>query len=354
MSQYRLAAAFLSSALIIGGLYFYPLPKAPSPVKQEKVQPVEQAHGVGVIDIEQIEAVYSDFELLHELRGRQLRMRLELNQILKPVNLPEPPKIEEKPFDDSAREKIMQEFMSKLSDLKAKKISLIEKYRKETEPEYIRNRNAVREIFLNEALNITLKLENADNLRLTKEQYEELQAQLESIVAERNRRQAEMRENWIQEINNRVTAEISVEEKSLRKEYEDALKLSEEESTRKIREVQERNQALMDKALYEIEYRKTRQQELLDGLEYTTKELDALENEIIDAIADEAGKLAAMNKLQLVVVKRDKKFTPKRISFAPPVNSDLKKSPGAVIFFGKDTVDLTQDLIKTMKLKGRL
>ena len=354
MSKYRLGAVILSTALIVGGLYMYEPPTKAPPVKRDKVQEVEQAHGAGVIDIEQIELRHPDFETLNELRGRQIRLQLELTAVMKPVTMPTPPKIDEKPFDDSAREKIMQDFMSQLAELKAKKLELIEKYRMESEPEYIRNRNAVRDIYINEAVNITLKLENAENLRLTKEQFDELQAELDRVVKQRNIKQAEMREKWVNEINSKVEAEISGEQERIRKEYETAYKAAEEESARKINEVRERNQALADNALKEIEYRQTRRQEILDELNYTAADLEELEDKIFNSITDEAGKLAAVNKLKMVVVRRDKKFTPKRISFAEPIKFNFKKPAGAAVYFGSDTVDLTADLIKSMKLKGIL
>jgi len=354
MSKYRLGAVILSTALIAGGLYFYEPPTKPPPVKPDKVKEIEQARGAGVIDIEQIELHHPDYETLNELRGRQIRLQLELTAVMKPVTVPKPPEIDEKPFDDSAREKLMQDFMAQMSELKAKKLALIEKYRNESEPEYIRNRNAVRDIYLNEALNITLKLENAKNLRLTKEQFDELQAQLDAVVKERNLKQAEMREKWVNEINQKVETEISAEQARIRQEYETAFKASEDESARKINEVRERNRALVDNALKEIEYRQTRRQEILDELNYTAEDLDRLEQKIFDSIADEAGKLAAMNKLKLVVLRRDKKFTPKRISFAEPIKLNFKKPAGAAVYFGTDTVDLTKDLIKSMTLKGIL
>ena len=353
MSKYRLGAVILSTALIAGGLYFYEPPTKPPPVKRDKVQEIE-TRGAGVIDIEQIELHHPDYETLNELRGRQIRLQLELTAVMKPVIVPKPPEIDEKPFDDSAREKLMQDFMAQMSELKAKKLALIEKYRNESEPEYIRNRNAVRDIYLNEALNITLKLQNAENLRLTKEQFDELQAQLDAVVKERNLKQAEMREKWVNEINQKVESEISAEQARIRQEYETAFNSSAEESARKINEVRERNRALVDNALKEIEYRQTRRQEILDELNYTAEDLDRLEQKIFDSIADEAGKLAAMNKLKLVVLRRDKKFTPKRISFAEPIKLTFKKPAGAAVYFGSDTIDLTNDLIKSMTLKGIL
>ena len=137
MSHYRLGAAILSASLIAGGLYFYQLPTAPPPKpateSAEKIAESETARGAGLIDIEQIKALHPDGESLKELQGRKLRLKLELEEVMRPVLPPTIPQIEEKPFEDSARERLMQDFISKMADLKSKQISLIEKYRQETE-----------------------------------------------------------------------------------------------------------------------------------------------------------------------------------------------------------------------------
>ena len=169
MSNYRLGVAFLSTALIVGGLYFYEPPKAPPKESAPKVTEEEIQPGVGIIDFEQIKNKLPDGILLDELREQEIRLRIELEEAMRPVIPPKIPEIDTKPFDDSARERLMQEFISKMSDLKAKQIVLTEKYRVETEENYLKRRNEVRDIYFNEALNITLKLQNADNLYLTHE-----------------------------------------------------------------------------------------------------------------------------------------------------------------------------------------
>ena len=242
-----------------------------------------------------------------------------------------------------------------MSDLKAKQITLIEKYRKETEAEYLKRRDAVRDLYVNEALNITLKLQNAQSLYLSQEEYDKLQNRLAEIVAERNQKQAEMREEWVNEINARVTAEITAEHDRIRAEYEENYRKSEEESARKVREVQERNQALMN-ASREIEYRQNRRQEIYNELKEIAKEIDTLENNILDAVVSESGRLAAMLKLQMIFTKQDEEFQPDGYSLPLKIsdNPNLRINSKTVVFAAGGITDLTNDIIKSMKLKGIL
>lgn len=355
MSKYRLSAAILSSALIVGGLYFYEPPKPPPPAPKQTLDEVEEKpQGVGIIDIAQIIAIHPDGGTLEDLRGREIRLRLELKEVLQIVIPPTLPEIDEKPFEDSAREKLMQDFISKMSDLKAKQILLIEKYRKETEPEYLRKRDENRNFYVNEALNITLKLQNADNLYLSKEEYEKLQARLEEIVAERNSKQAQMREEWIQEINSRVTAEISAEQERIKAEYDALYKKTSEEAEQHLRAVQERNQALME-AAREIEYRNNRRQEILNEIDDTTKQIKELEDKILSSVVDETSKLAAMLKLQMVFVKDEDDIQEEGYFIPVKLNSaNLHLTSKTVVFASGGITDLTNDVIKSLKLKGIL
>lgn len=359
MSHYRLCAAILSASLIAGGLYFYKLPTAPPPKpvteSAEKVAESESVQGVGLIDIEQIKAKHPDGELLEELKGRKVRLKLELEEVMRPVLPPTIPQIDEKPFEDSAHERLMQDFISQMADLKSKQIALIEKYRQETEGEYIKRRNAVRDIYFNEALNITLKLQNADNLRLSKEEYEKLQNRLDEIVMERNLKQGEMREQWINEVNAKVQAEISEEQNRIKSEYDAIYQKSKEEAEKRIREVEARNQALAD-AAHEMDYRKSRRQELFSELVSTDKQIVELENKILDAVVSEAARLAAISKLQYVFVKDDDDFETE--GYTLPTNLDNNPNfrifSKTVVYSAGGITDLTKDLIKSMQLKGLL
>ena len=348
MSHYRLSAAFLSAALIVGGWYFYEPPKPPPKEVATQNAESESPQGVGIIDIEKIRLQHPANEQLEELRGRQNRLKLEMEDVMQPVFMPSPPEVDEKPFEDSAREKLMQELIGQMSDLKAKQITLTEHYRKSTEEEYLKRRNAVREIYFNEALNITLKLQNAQSLQLSKEEFDALQTRLEEIVAERNQRQAEMRESWINAINEKVTEDITAEYNRIKAEYDAVKKQSEEETAQKIREVNERNKALME-AAREIDYRQNRRKEIYNELNDTAREIDELENKIIESILSETGKLAAMLKLQMIFTKQDEE-TELKIGNDPQV----RLNSNTVVFAAGGITDLTDDVLKSMQLKGIL
>ena len=84
-----------------------------------------------------------------------------------------------------------------------------------------------------------------------------------------------------------------------------------------------------------------------------TKERTELENKILDSITEEAGKLGALYRLEAVLIKRNSQPQEKIFNFDGEMQFELseKKSLGAIIFPGKNSPDLTQDLIKELELK---
>lgn len=352
--KYKMSAAALTAILVGGGLYFYEPSESPESEPQKKISQPSPIKGYGIIDLARIKNKHPDSSKLNELIGREARLKLELKATMLPYQPPQiKPEIDPQPFEKSSREKNMQEVMSKLSAFKAKKIQIAEKFREESQEEYLRRRDAVRSVYLNAALNVTLKLENADNLRLTQEEVEKLQDELEQIRQERNRQQKIMLDEWTKEINDKVESATAEEEKKLRAEVDKIREQSTTEADEQIRQTQERNKALTENTIQEIEARQKRRGEILEELGEVSAERELLENKIFNSIVDEAGKLGALSRLEMVFVKdqsRDVNF----LKLPGEYTFDLHKKnlQGAKIYYGKGTVDLTKDLIKAMDLKG--
>ena len=354
MSNYRAWAAATIIALIGGGLYFHQTTKPPAkPVEKPIERPApKEANGVGIIDLDRIRREHPDGEKLDELHARELRLRLELNEAMRVVQLPKPapPAVNEEVFDEAAWQKNAQIVISQLAELETRKKLLTEEYRKKSEPQYIERRNKVRDEFLNENLNIQLKLQNADNLHLTQEQINELLKRLEEVEFERNAAQKKLLDEWMAEIEKFVTDSTAAEEARLKAEADRLQREVNEESRKKQDEVAERNRRLMEQSIRDIEERQVRRQELLSAVQKIGNERAELEQKILSSIVDKASMLASVHRLELLLVKRapfdDEKFLLKR----QQMNFELKapEHVGAVIFATKKTRDLTDELIKEM------
>ena len=351
--DYRALTAAIMTVLIGGGLYFYESPELPAEPTEKKAEKPSEKRGVGIVDIEKVQAAHPDGELLNQLLAREFRLRLELNEAMRIVQLPKPqsPAANEKVFDEAAWQKNAQIVISQLAELEVKRKTAEEEYRKNSEPRYIEERNKIRDKYMNENFNIKLKLQNADNLRLSQEEINELSKQLEALELERNNVQKELLDKWLAEIKKYAEDSVAEEEAKLRAEADRLRQEVEEQARQKEAEVAERNRQLMEESLISTEDRQIRRRELLAELQEVGRERADLEKKILSSIEDKVIMLAAVNRLEMVLVKSSPIISDKVLRRGIERNFELQAPEriGAAIFPGKDTRDLTDDLIKEME-----
>ena len=350
--NYRALAAAIATILIGGGLYFYHAPEKPAEPEEKKIdKPAQKIQGFGLIDIEKIQAAHPDGELLKNLQATELRLRLELNEAMRVVEMPkpEPPKINEKVFDEAAWQKNAQEVISQLAELESRKKLAAEEYRKKSEAHYLEERNKIRDKYVNENFNIQLKLRNADNLRLKPEEIDELTARLDKLEFDRNAEQKALLDKWMAEIEKYAEESVAADEARLKAESERLREEMESQARQKESDVTERNKKLMEDALREMENRQVRRRELLSELNEVGRERAELEKKILDSITDKAIMLAAAHRLEMVFVKR-KPAQEEKYLRGVEWNFELKppERVGAVLYPGKNIRDLTDELIKEM------
>ena len=351
--NYRALTAAIMIVLIGGGLYFYESPELPAEPTEKKAEKPPEKRGIGIVDIEKVQAAHPDGELLNQLLAREFRLRLELNEAMRIVQLPkpQPPAANEKVFDEAAWQKNAQLVISKLAELETKRKAAEDEYRKNSEPRYIEERNKIRDKYMNENFNIQLKLQNADNLRLSQEEINELAKKLEALELERNNAQKELLDKWLAEIKKYAEDSVAEEEAKLRAEADRLRQEVEEQARQKEAEVTERNRQLMEQSLINTEDRQIRRRELLAELQEVGRERADLEKKILGSIEDKVIMLAAVNRLEMVLVKSSPIISDKVLRHGIERNFELKapERVGAAIFPGKDTRDLTDDLIKEME-----
>ena len=351
--NYKALTMAAMTALIGGGLCFYKSHEPPptAPVTKKVEQPVK-TFSVGIIDIEKIQAAHPEGELLDDLRATELLLRLEFNEAMRTVELPKPPPPETntKVFDEAAWQKNAQLIISQLAELESRKKAAAEEYRKNSEPRYIAERDKIRGEFLNENLNIQLKLQNADNLHLTEEQIKKLQEDLDAVEFGRNLAQKELLDKWMAEIEKYAEDSVAADEARLKAEYERLRAEVEEQARQKADDVTDRNKKLMEDAVREMENRQQRRRQILDELTEVGEQRAALEKKILDSIVDKTAMLASVTRLNMVFVKRSPVPSDKVLRRGTLQNFELKppESVGAVVIPGKDARDLTDDVIKEM------
>ena len=347
-SRSKLFAGILTvlTAAGIGGYSYYNVEEAPPPPKPKAFKQPAPEQGIGFIDLGAINDNLVEGERLHDLRSRETRLRLELNDAMKPV-LMTVPKIDPKPFDDSVWQKNAQTIISEVAEIEKRKKQAAEDYRKATEEEYLKKRDEANNKFLNEMLNIKLKLQNADNMRLTPEQIEAFENRLSEIQIERNELQKQLIEQWTQEIATHAEEAVKEDAEKLRAQAQDSMAKVKEETQRAQEAVQERNKAIMEQAMQESAARQDRRRQLMSELQEVSSERKQLEEQMLDSVSDIATKLAVIHKLNLVLV--NKKWENFNIfgEYAASFTNDIQDT--TTIFASSKTIDLTDELIKELQ-----
>ena len=349
MSKYKILVAITAAILVGGGIFYQSSQQKNEP---PQIQQPASIHGVGVVDMEQILLKHPNGEKLKELREIEKRLNLELEEVMQPVEPIKPPEVNEENFKESGWQKSAQQIISQMAELQARKKNAADEYREKNRDQYLKLRNEIHDVYLNRALNIKLKLQNADNLRLSAEQIANLQNQLDEIVAERNIKQAEILQKWTTEINEYAENFVAEDMARLRNEAGELRDKYEKEAVEQSQAVQERNKTVMENAIKEIENRQQRRKEIIAELYATTKERVELEKNILDSISNEIGKLGAINRLEFIIIKREQTDSEKNIFDTTEKNfsADKNKPVGAVIYPGNDTKDLTSEVIKSIEL----
>ena len=339
----------------IGGYNYYKSEEPPPPPKPKVVKEVELPQGIGFIDLTRIRDNLDNGEHLAELKKLETRLKLELKDAMKPV-LMSPPKVEEKPFDDSVWQKNAQAIISEAAEIEKRKKQAAEEYRKATEEEHIKKRDEINNQFLNEVLNIKLKLQNADSMRLSSKQIEEFEKRLEEIQIERNAIQRQLMDQWVQEIAAHAEEAVKADAEKLRAQAQQSMAKITEEAKNAQTAAIERNKALMEKAMQESKARQDRRQQLRLELQEVTKERSELEDKMLDSIGDLAAKLAVIHKLKMILAVRDvdlinEELFPTTQSTAFEVNLTSTIEP--MVIPSTDTVDLTDELIKELQINAK-
>ena len=178
---------------------------------REAAAPPQAAAEVGVVRLQELVAAHPDYDKLQDLLKRREEIRSSLDdQLAVPLTV-QPPEVDRQPFDDSVWQKSAQDVIGRRSALERAQKKAAADYRKATEPDYKARRDAINAEYLNDILNLKLKLDNRQAMGLTDETVAQLQAQLEDVEGERAARQIALYRAWQQEIQ-------SYAEKSVAKE----------------------------------------------------------------------------------------------------------------------------------------
>ena len=334
-------AATASLLMLLGAMGFRSL------LAPNEVAPSSKTATVALVDVRRVMEAHSAYGSLMELKENELILREELKAAMTPIRV-EIPKVPEEPFQDSVWQKNAQNVVGTAAEISREKKKAAEEYRQATEAEYQAKRDEIDGEYLNAILNIQLKLQNQDVMRLSQETVDELIARREALQLERGARQMELAQSWEADIL--AYSEDAVKDKieQLQEEAMSSKAELEMDAAKKQAEAQARNAAAMDEIMQKSVERQQVRLQIFQDLQETIKERIELESHILSEIAGQTAKLAIMHHYTMVISSPAQNLRA-RIPWRQNERDKEAQGDEYMLVVGIDTGDLTEELLAEIR-----
>ena len=338
--------AIAAIALLAAGAgIFHSLVRPPGESQQEKL-----AADAGLIDWQKVIEAHPDYERLAKLREECKVLEMETSEV-GDIFTVKPPEQDPKPLEDSVWAKNALDIVGQRAEIERKSKRVAAEYRAQTEAAYQEQSRAIDEEYLNDILNINIKLDNQEAMhnpldsdqQLAEERAIWLQ-QREQLQQERGQRQHELRLAYERQVAQHVQQVLGPELAAWRANLPQQQAQQQAAATAAQTEADKRNAATMQK---QVEIAQQVQQRLAKRQELLAKQgkLQALETHIMNDVAGRAAKVAILHHFTLILVDHPHVLT----SFLPDAEqvNPLQRTYSRAI--GVTTVDVTDELVQEVQ-----
>ena len=298
---------------------------------------------IGVLDMQQLIKAHPDYGRLQEIQRDidHLENALALEDITLPQITPTP---EKELFQEAADQKSRLDSLARHDQLVHQLNALAEKKRQELRPKFEAERQEAEQKYLNEMLNLRIKIDSADVLGLTQEQVQEMQVRIESLQQQRGQVVAQLSQEQEERFRQLMAQEAAGPMAELQRlEAQTKQELQQAELDKEL-EVQNRNAQAMEQAVSPVESKinTAKKRALLEGRKI---QLRQIQDKIRNDIAGRAAKLAIMHKLTLILASPADNL--RGIDYENLGAGKWEPALSPVI--GINTLDLTEEMLQEMK-----
>jgi lipopolysaccharide export LptBFGC system permease protein LptF len=314
---------------------FLPQPQAASTTEPQ----------IGVIDVQKAMQVHDAYDELEKLRedARVLSADIALDKA-QPLELTAPD-TSSPAFQEMAQKQASHAGLKDGAAYKAKRQAAAKSWQDDNQAEYERIHDEVDGGYLNEILNIRLKLDNRDSMRLSDEAAEALENQLADLQQERGQKQRELMQRYQAALGKYLSDFDAKNRPALEQDIKAAKQHGESVALAKQSDAQARDAAAMQMSLAG-KGREQRLQAKRAALQEKTEEIRTMEEHMMNDIAGKAAKLAIIHHLTLIVASRTAGSNP---SFVSSIKDNGSDNSYVMQTVGADTIDLTDELLEEMK-----
>lgn len=298
---------------------------------------------IGVLDMQQLIKAHPDYGRLQEIQRDidHLENALALEDIKLPQTTPTP---EKELFQEAAGQKSRLDSLARHDQLIHQLNALAEEKRQELRPKFEAERQEAEQKYLNEMLNLRIKIDSADVLGLTPEQVQEMQVRIESLQQQRGQVVAQLSQEQEERFRQLMAQEAAGPMAELQRlEAQTKQELQQAELDKEL-EVQNRNAQAMEQAVSPVESKinTAKKRALLEGRKI---QLRQIQDKIRNDIAGRAAKLAIMHKLTLILASPADNL--RGIDYENLGAGKWEPTLSPVI--GINTLDLTEEMLQEMK-----
>ncbi|MCI7078600.1 MAG: hypothetical protein MR949_06470 [Veillonellaceae bacterium] len=298
---------------------------------------------IGVLDMQQLIKAHPDYGRLQEIQRDidHLENALALEDIKLPQTAPTP---EKELFQEAAGQKSRLDSLARHDQLVHQLNAMAEKKRQELRPKFEAEHQEAEQKYLNEMLNLRIKIDSADVLGLTPEQVQEMQVRIESLQQQRGQVVAQLIKEQEERFRQLMAQEAAGPMAELQRlEAQTKQELQQAELDKEL-EVQNRNAQAMEQAVSPVESKinTAKKRALLEGRKI---QLRQIQDKIRNDIAGRAAKLAIMHKLTLILASPADNL--RGIDYENLGAGKWEPTLSPVI--GINTLDLTEEMLQEMK-----
>ena len=337
-SKSMLAGAAVMLALACG-LFFYLWQAG-----QQEAVPEGAKQAVGVLDLQQVAKAHPDYDRLVSLRQEtgSLEASLAVAQMKAELPVASP---DEALFQEAAEQKQRLEAIKRHSQLVEELNALAERKRQELKSVLEAERSQVSQPYLNEVLNLRLKIDSADVLGITQEQVQEMLDRIDALQKERSAALDRLNDEQEARFRALMEQEAAGPLAELKKLEAEERRLAQQQEFEKGLAAQERNAAEMQQALLPVQEKisNAKKQTLLEAKKI---QLQQLQEKIYSDIAGLAAKLAIMHGLTLILSSPADSL--RGIDYEKMQFGDWQ--PELLPVLNVDTMKLTDEILREMKV----
>lgn len=319
---------------------------------QEPPNQIVDNTNIATVDIDELLKVHPDYAKLQKLKSEKIAILAKLQEYNFGGSKIEPPNIDpaSNVFAQVLDEQDNLRNIKIKQQVKEESINQKKVFQNDLATELEAIKKKVNDRYANAILNCTIKLDNADNLKLSEQEKHDLIDKLDILKKERGEAVAKIEQQYDDLVMQKLANWRQVRERELVDESQVAQQAEIQDSQEKQHAENQREQKYLQDRLQMLQARKKDSERLIVLLYTKNEEIRSLRNSMIKDISDKAAIVAKQKHLNLVVSGASANLD----LFGNIHVDDFDDNVITGMLVGVDAVDITDAVIDELKQSNQM